>query len=209
MVINKYLIFLLYTVRQRLQYVRKAGEKCKNLLTIKNAWLNESTVVESCTIEDRERYIEQFLKVESCIRVVFSDILKFYSHFFCLEAVLLVLIVSVYLLFSVLANNLVNFCYFLVWYALLQITPIAFCVSMSNEFRNIETGVNILYYSNNLKRLQTNVKNIKVRLLQSTVSKIEPDCRFFKIDLRVLSTLFNVIVLLILSMVSLYKWMCI
>lgn len=202
-----HVVFILHVIKKRLSLFEKAILKNESCFERKIVWATEISIktvhypFATTSFTETEHYCKEFHKISKYIDDAFSKIKKFYALFLCFHVLLAILGTSVTLYFSVITKDCRYFIHFTGWNALLCIMPAAVCMDIQYKFEIIQNLMNKLYWIND-RRTEPEISRTKILLLRTMHVDKKFDCRYFSVDINVLSIFVQFITLLIFAMLT-------
>lgn len=203
------IVFMLYVIKNRLALFENAILKSENCFERNIAWASAVSIAVvhspsgTTPFTETEHYCKEFHKISKCIDDAFWKIKTFYAHFLCLHVLLSILGTSVTLYFSVITKDCQYFVHFTLWNTLLYIMPVAVCMNIQCKFEIIQNLMNKLHWLS-FRRIKPSISNTNTItwLLRTIHMDRKFDCRYFNVDVNVLSMLVNFVTLLIFAMLT-------
>lgn len=199
-------VFILFIVKQRMSRFRCAAEKIEYIFARKFAWDSsvtlsvEDTPREGTSANRRENYLIEIYKLNKCMLETFEGITNFYNRYFLFNLLFYILKLSVVLFMHTVRKTPIYSACLAVFYTLFTVASLALYVKIRLEFHTVEILMNKFYWSNKFKRFNVGCVNVTKWSIQRSHRLQTGNCGYFDVDLNVLATVFEFLLLFLFAM---------
>lgn len=196
---------VIFIIQQRVSLFRKALLKFDELSDRNVAWSDRVSISVVGGVErdnfltETKYFYKQINTMHYCLFDAFKTAGDFYTTLIFMWACILILSYSEVFIADAIAKKYLPAVSFLLLIILHDISFICFCSRITSELRNINSTVIAFYYKTTLTNLRADIKNWIYRCGHED-KKL--NCGYFDLDFSIISLLFNLIFLLVLTVLQ-------